>query len=294
MIELIFVETSEIIRKIQEIEIKSKGLTQNLFSGEYHSAFKGRGMTFSEVRPYQFGDDVRSIDWNVTARYKDPHVKVFEEERELTLVFVVDVSASGDFGSTLKTKKELALEVMGVLLFSALANNDQFGAVFVSDCIEKYIPPSKGKKQALHILHQLLSLNPIGKKTNIKLGLDHVRDRIKKRSIAFVISDFVDDSNYLDSLRWMSKKHDTIAIQVIDSLEEEIPNMGIVQFYHAETGEQHWVDTSIPEVRRFISKQVDFRSTRLSHELKRMGAEHLILKTAEDFVKPLHQFFKKR
>ena len=288
------VETADIVKKIRQIEIKSKGLSENVFSGEYHTAFKGRGMAFSEVRQYQFGDDIRSIDWNVTARYKEPYIKIFEEERELTVMFVIDVSASSDFGSKNKTKKDLALEVMGVILFSALANNDQFGAVFVSDRIEKYIPPSKGRKQALFILHQLLYLKPEGKGTDISIGLKQVRERIRKRSISFVISDVIDDSNYLEAFRLMSKKHDTIAVQLVDSFEESFPNVGIIEFQNAETGATHWVDTSIPEVRRYISKQVQFRYEKLKFELRKMGSDHILLKTAEDFVKPLYLFFKKR
>jgi uncharacterized protein (DUF58 family) len=288
------VDTTEIVKKIRQIEIKSKGLSENVFSGEYHTAFKGRGMAFSEVRQYQFGDDIRSIDWNVTARIQEPYVKIFEEERELTVMFIIDISASSEFGSKNRTKKELALEVMGVILFSALANNDLFGAVLVTDRIEKYIAPSKGRKHALYILHQILSINPVGKGTDVSVGLKHVREHIRKRSISFVISDFIDDSNFLESFRFLAKKHDTIAIQIVDSLEQTFPNMGIIEFQNAETVETHWVDTSIPEVRRYISKQVHYRFEKLKFELRKMGADHILLNTADDFVKPLYLFFKKR
>jgi uncharacterized protein (DUF58 family) len=287
-------EVSDIISKIKQIELKSRLLSEDIFSGEYHTAFKGRGMAFSEVRQYQFGDDIRSIDWNVTARHNDSHVKIFEEERELSIVFLIDVSDSNNFGGKTKTKQELILEILGVLLFSALANNDLFGVVFVSDEIEKFITPSKGKKHALHILKEYLSLNPTSKSTNLKVGLDFLRERFKKKSVVFVISDFIDDSNYIDSLKWVAKKHDAIAIQIKDELEEELPNMGIIEFEHAETGEKQWVDTSIPEVRRYISKQMDFRSRKLETELKKINTGYILLNTAEDFVRPLHYFFKKR
>jgi uncharacterized protein (DUF58 family) len=287
-------EVSDIIAKIKQIELKSRLLSENIFSGEYHTAFKGRGMTFSEVRQYQFGDDIRAIDWNVTARHNDSYVKIFEEERELSIIFLIDVSASNNFGGKSKTKQELVAEILGVLLFSALANNDQFGVVFISDEIEKFISPSKGKKHALHILKEYLALKPKSKTTNLKVGLDFLRERLKKKSVVFVISDFIDEFNYLESMKWVSKKHDTIAIQIKDKLEEELPNLGIVQLVHAETGEKHWVDTSIPEVRRYISKQIDFRSRKLESELKRINAGFVLLNTSEDFVKPLHYFFKNR
>jgi uncharacterized protein (DUF58 family) len=287
-------EVSDIIAKIKQIELKSRLLSENIFSGEYHTAFKGRGMTFSEVRQYQFGDDIRAIDWNVTARHNDSYVKIFEEERELSIIFLIDVSASNNFGGKSKTKQELVAEILGVLLFSALANNDQFGVVFISDEIEKFIAPSKGKKHALHILKEYLALKPKSKTTNLKVGLDFLRERLKKKSVVFVISDFIDEFNYLESMKWVSKKHDTIAIQIKDKLEEELPNLGIVQLVHTETGEKHWVDTSIPEVRRYISKQIDFRSRKLESELKRINAGFVLLNTSEDFVKPLHYFFKNR
>jgi uncharacterized protein (DUF58 family) len=287
-------EVSDIVAKIRQIELKSRLLSENIFSGEYHTAFKGRGMAFSEVRQYQFGDDIRSIDWNVTARHNDSHVKIFEEERELSIIFLIDVSASNDFGGKTKTKQELAVEILGVLLFSALANNDQFGVIFISDQIEKYIAPSKGKNHALYILKEFLMLTPKRKSTNLKIGLDFLRERIKKKSVVFMISDFIDDSNYLDSLKWVSKKHDAVAIQLKDELEEELPNLGIIQFEHVETGEKQWADTSIPEVRRYISKQMDFRSHKLETELKKINTGYILLNTAEDFVRPLHNFFKNR
>lgn len=287
-------EISEIIAKIKQIELKSRLLSENIFSGEYHTAFKGRGMAFSEVRKYQFGDDIRSIDWNVTARHVEPHIKIFEEERELSIIFLIDVSSSNDFGGKTKTKKELALEILGVLLFSALANNDTFGAIFISDKIEKYIAPAKGKNHIFYILQEFLMLSSNRKSTNLKIGLDFLRERIKKKSVVFVLSDFIDDSNYLNTLKWVSKKHDTIAVQLKDELEEQIPNIGIVQFEHAETGEKEWVDTSIPEVRRFIAKQMEFRSRKLEIELKKINSGYILLNTAEDFVKPLHYFFKNR
>lgn len=287
-------QVSDIVSKVKQIELKSRLLSENIFSGEYHTAFKGRGMAFSELRQYQFGDDIRSIDWNVTARHNDSHVKIFEEERELSLIFLIDVSSSNDFGGKIKTKKELSLELLGVLLFSALANNDQFGAVFITDEIEKFIAPSKGKKHALNILKEFLALKPISKGTNLKVGLDFLRERVKKKSVVFVISDFIDDSNYLESMKWISKKHDAIAIQIKDELEEDLPNLGIIQMTHSESGEKHWVDTSIPEVRRYISKQIDFRSRKLENELRRINAGFVTLNTTEDFVPPLHYFFKNR
>lgn len=287
-------ESAEISKKIKRIEIQSKALSENIFSGEYHAAFKGRGMAFSEVRPYQFGDDIRSIDWNVTARHRTPYIKVFEEERELTLFFVIDVSGSSNFGGTTKTKLELATDLLGVLLFSALANNDRFGAVFISDRIEQFIPISKGKKHALYILHQLLSLKPKGNMTDLRIGAELIKERIKKRSITFIISDFIDENNFLDSYKWIAKKHDLIALHTIDRIEEDIPNIGIIQMFDSETNQRKWVDTRVPEVRRFLSKQVEFRTKKLNIEFRKMGAEYLQFRTAEDFVKPLYIFFKNR
>ena len=228
-------ETKELIKKIQRLEIKTKGLTKHIFSGEYHSAFKGRGMTFSEVRDYQFGDEVRTIDWNVTARFNDPYVKVFDEERELTVMLIIDISGSEDFGTTEKTKKDLALELAAVLSFSAISNNDKVGAIFVSDKMEKYIAPGKGKKHALIILRELIEFKPTSTGTNISEGLKFFRNTQKKRSIAFVLSDFMDSNNYMEALKVARRKHDMVALRLVDDAEKNLPSMGIVQLFNAET-----------------------------------------------------------
>lgn len=230
-------DTKELLKKIRLLDIKTRGLTKHIFSGEYHSAFKGRGMTFSEVRDYHFGDEVRTIDWNVTARFNEPHVKVFDEERELTVMLIIDVSGSENFGWEDKTKKDLALELAAVLSFSAISNNDKVGAIFVSDKVEKYIAPQKGKKHSLIILREFIELKATSAGTNLNEGLKFFRNTQKKRSIAFVISDFMDDNDFMEGMKVSRKKHDMVALRLVDEAESELPDMGIVQMYNSETGE---------------------------------------------------------
>ncbi|GAB5416449.1 MAG: DUF58 domain-containing protein [Crocinitomicaceae bacterium] len=287
-------ETSELLKKIRRLEIKAKGLTKHIFSGEYHSAFKGRGMTFSEVRDYHFGDEVRTIDWNVTARFNEPYVKVFDEERELTVMLIIDVSGSENFGSGEKTKKELALELAAVLSFSALSNNDKVGAIFVSDKVEKYIAAEKGKKHALMILRELIELKPKSKGTDIEAALKFFRTTQKKRSIAFVISDFIDDNNFIEGLKVARKKHDMVAIRLVDEAERELPNIGLVQFFNAETGQTTWVNSNSTEAQQLHRKLYEKEETELLNDLMKSGVDFISISTSEDFIKPLIKLFKKR
>jgi len=287
-------ETSELLKKIRRLEIKAKGLTKHIFSGEYHSAFKGRGMAFSEVRDYHFGDEVRTIDWNVTARFNDPYVKVFDEERELTVMLIIDVSGSEDFGSGEKTKKDLALELAAVLSFSALSNNDKVGAIFISDQVEKYIAADKGKKHALMILRELIELKPKSKGTNLEEALRFFRTTQKKRSIAFVISDFIDENNFIEGLKIARKKHDMVAIRLVDEAERELPDVGLVQFFNAETGQTTWVNSKSEEAKRLHAELFHETEEKLVENLRKSGVDFVSISTAEDFIKPLLKLFKKR
>lgn len=287
-------ETKELIKKIQRLEIKTKGLTKHIFSGEYHSAFKGRGMTFSEVRDYQFGDEVRTIDWNVTARFNDPYVKVFDEERELTVMLIIDISGSEDFGTTEKTKKDLALELAAVLSFSAISNNDKVGAIFVSDKMEKYIAPGKGKKHALIILRELIEFKPTSTGTNISEGLKFFRNTQKKRSIAFVLSDFMDSNNYMEALKVARRKHDMVALRLVDDAEKNLPSMGIVQLFNAETGQTTWVNSSSQKAQDLHKKNFEDFEEKLTKEFKKSGIDCATISTEEDFIKPLVKLFQNR
>lgn len=287
-------ETAELLKKIRRLEIKAKGLTKHIFSGEYHSAFKGRGMAFSEVRDYHFGDEVRTIDWNVTARFNDPYVKVFDEERELTVMLIIDVSGSENFGSGEKTKKELALELAAVLSFSALSNNDKVGAIFVSDKVEKYIKADKGKKHALMILRELIELKPSSKGTNIEEALKFFRTTQKKRSIAFVISDFIDENNFIEGLKVARKKHDMVAIRLVDEAERVLPNIGLVQFFNAETGQTTWVNSNSAEAQKMHRELFEKEEEELLNNLLKSGVDFVSISTSEDFIKPLIKLFKKR
>lgn len=287
-------ETKELIKKIQRLEIKTKGLTKHIFSGEYHSAFKGRGMTFSEVRDYQVGDEVRTIDWNVTARFNDPYVKVFDEERELTVMLIIDVSGSEDFGTTEKTKKDLALELAAVLSFSAISNNDKIGAIFVSDKMEKYIAPGKGKKHALIILRELIEFKPTSTGTNISEGLKFFRNTQKKRSIAFVLSDFMDSNNYMEALKVARRKHDMVALRLVDDAEINLPAMGIVQLFNAETGQTTWVNSSSKKAQDLHKKNFQDFEEELNKEFKKSGIDCATISTEEDFIKPLVKLFQNR
>jgi uncharacterized protein (DUF58 family) len=288
------VETKDLIQKIHRLEIKTKGLTRQIFSGEYHSAFKGRGMAFSEVRDYHFGDEVRTIDWNVTARYNTPYVKVFEEERELTVMLVIDISGSEEFGTTEKTKKELALEIAAVLAFSAVANNDKVGALFVSDKMERYIAPEKGKKHVLFILRELIEFKPKSKLTNLNEGLRFLRNTQKKRTISFVISDFIDSNNFMEGMRLTKKRHDTIAIKISDNAEKTLLDVGLVQLFNAETGETTWVNSSANWVRETFKANFIEEESNTLFSFKKAGIDCVSCSTDQDIVKALVKLFHQR
>jgi len=286
-------DSAELLKRVRKIEIKTKGLSSQIFSGEYHSAFKGRGMAFSEVREYVEGDDVRNIDWNVTARFGNPYVKVFEEERELTVMLLVDVSESGMFGSTALLKRELITELTATIAFSAIQNNDKAGVIFFSDKIELYIPPKKGKSHILRIIRELINFKPASKGTDISLALKYLNNMIKKRCIAFVISDFM-DSGFDDAIKVSSKKHDLAALRIIDPREEEMPDVGLVRFKDAETGLVSVMDTSDANVRNNYRLYFQ-QSARLTSELlNKSGVDHVAIRTDQSYVKPLMNLFKQR
>jgi uncharacterized protein (DUF58 family) len=286
-------DAAELLKRVRRIEIKTKGLSQQIFAGEYHSAFKGRGMAFSEVREYQFGDDIRSIDWNVTARFNHPYVKVFEEERELTVMLIIDVSASREFGSSKQLKKNLITEVSAVLAFSAIQNNDKIGVVLFSDKIEKFIPPKKGKQHILRIIRELIEFKPESRGTNIADGLRYFTNVIKKRSTAFLISDFI-DSNYEDAIKITSKKHDLIALNIFDEREAELPPVGLIYMKDSETGKKLWVDSSSKETRNAYRKHWRNKQDVASEIFKKYGINTANLSTSTDYIKPLMNLFKKR
>lgn len=285
--------TKELIKKVKKIEIKTKGLSTQIFSGEYHSAFKGRGMAFSEVREYASGDEIRTIDWNVTARFNDPYVKVFEEERELTVILLIDLSGSSDFGTLEKTKREMITEIAAVLGFSAMSNNDKIGAVFFTDKVEKFISPGKGRSHVLRIVRELIEFKPENQGTNIKEALRFFTNTIKKRSIAFLISDF-DDQGYDDSIKIVNKKHDLIALRVYDQAEQELPKIGFAKIEDPETGKWKWVNTMSKKVRTRYKEAYNQRTTEILEKLKKSGVDSANIATDESYVKPLIQLFKKR
>lgn len=287
-------DTKELIKKIRRLEIKTKGLTKHIFSGEYHSAFKGRGMTFSEVRDYHFGDEVRTIDWNVTARFNSPFVKVFDEERELSVMLILDVSGSSDFGTSEKTKKDLALEIAAVLIFSAISNNDKVGAIFVSDRIEKYITPGKGRKHALIILREFIEMHTKSKGTDLNEALKFFRNTQKKRSVCFVVSDFIDDHNFMEGLRLSKRKHDVVAIRVSDEKEYKLPKIGFIQLFNAETGEKTWVDSNDKKIRDEFETSYMKRIETTEKELKRAGIDYTLIRTDQNFIQPLVELFHRR
>ena len=286
-------ETKELLKKVRKIEIKTRRLSNNIFGGEYHSAFKGRGMTFSEVRSYQFGDDVRTIDWNVTARYNEPFVKVFEEERELTLMLIVDVSSSALFGTDSALKKNILTEISATLAFSALQNNDKVGLILFSDQIELYIPPSKGKTHVLRIIRELIEFKPYSKKTDINSALEFLNKVMKKKSIAFLLSDFI-SSDYEKSLKIVSKKHDLTGIKVYDKLEEFIPNLGLVQMFDQELGEIKLIDTSSSKIRKNYKNQMFMNFKKFNDVFTRNGAGTISCRTDESYIKKLLNYFKNR
>lgn len=286
-------ETQELIKKVRKIEIKTRGLSSHIFSGEYHSAFKGRGMAFSEVREYTAGDDIRAIDWNVTARFGHPFVKVFEEERELTVMLLVDVSASGSFGTKTQLKKDLMTELCAVLSFSAIQNNDKIGLVFFSDKIEKFIPPKKGRSHILRIIRELINFEPKNSKTDIGEALRYITNVIKKKSICFVISDFQDD-RFEQAMKLANKKHDVVALQIYDIRETELPDTGLIRLMDAETGEQLLVDTGSKSNRDNFSKNWVKNDKKIQDMFSRSGVDKAKIHTDQSYVKPLMFLFKKR
>jgi len=286
-------ETSEILKKVRQVEIKTRGLSQNIFAGQYHTAFKGRGMAFSEVREYQPGDDVRSIDWNVTARFNHPYIKVFEEERELTVMLLIDVSGSGVFGTECNTKRQVITEIAATLAFSAIQNNDKIGVIFFSDKIEKFIAPQKGKKHILYIIRELLEFKPESKKTDISCVLQYFSNVIKKRCTAFLISDFI-APEFEKSLMIASKKHDLVALQVYDRKDRDIPDVGLLKVVDSESGKVIYVDTSNDNVRRLYNERWIQRQDSITKSFSKSGVDVVSVSTSDDYVKALIQLFRMR
>jgi uncharacterized protein (DUF58 family) len=286
-------DTKELLKKVRKIEIKTRGLSNHLFSGEYHSAFKGRGMAFNEVREYQPGDEIRTIDWNVTARFNHPYVKVFDEERELTVMMLVDVSGSENFGTITQQKQDIATELCAVLAFSAIQNNDKVGVIFFSDKIEKFIPPKKGRSHILMIIRELIDFKPESKGTNVAVALRYFTGAIKKRSTAFIISDFI-SGPFDDQIKIANKKHDIVALRLYDKHEEEFPNLGLIPVVDGETGELEWVNTSSKEVRDTYKKAAADRNAQLKTTFSKSGVDFTSIGTHESYVQPLMTLFKKR
>ena len=287
-------ETSEIIKKVRKIEIKTRGLSSNIFAGQYHSAFKGRGMAFSEVREYQFGDDVRDIDWNVTARFHRPYVKVFEEERELTVMLLIDVSGSLDFGTQKQMKRDMVTEIAATIAFSAIQNNDKIGVIFFSDKIEKYIPPKKGRKHILYIIREMLDFEPESKRTDVKQAVEFLSSVQKRRTTAFILSDFYARNDFLQSLQIASRKHDVVAIQVYDVRARELPDVGLMKVVDAETGFEQYVDTSSKALRVAYNRYWMGRQNQLQETFNKSSVDNVSIATNEDFVKALLMLFKQR
>ena len=287
-------DTSEILKKVRQIEIKTKGLSNNIFAGEYHSAFKGRGMAFSEVREYQYGDDIRDIEWNVTARFNKPYVKVFEEERELTVMLVVDVSGSLDFGTSNQFKRDMVTEIAATLAFSAIQNNDKIGVIFFSDKIEKFIPPQKGRKHILYIIRELLYFQPESKKTNVGFALEYLTRAIKRRCTAFVLSDFLDGKNFLQPLSIANRKHDVVAIQVYDRRVEELPPIGLVRMHDAENDTDITIDTSSQGVRKAQAQWWQGSRQRLKDVFSRSNVDSVSIRTDQNYVEALMGLFARR
>ncbi len=286
-------DTKELLKKVRKIEIKTRRLSNHIFSGEYHSSFKGRGMTFSEVRQYQYGDDIRAIDWNVTARYNEPHVKVFEEERELTMMLMVDISGSSFFGSDLQFKKDTITEIAATLAFSAIQNNDKVGLILFTDTIELFIPPKKGKSHVLRIIRELIEHKPSQKKTDISGALKYLSNVMKKKVILFVLSDFMDDS-YEQTLKIVGKKHDVTGIRIYDKFDESIPNLGMVPMHDAESNSVVWVNTGSKKVRQNYAKQYRDYKSYYENTFKRSGAGAISARLDESYVKKLLGYFKRK
>ena len=287
-------ETSEIIKKVRKIEIKARGLSSNIFAGQYHSAFKGRGMAFSEVREYQFGDDVRDIDWNVTARFHRPYVKVFEEERELTVMLLIDVSGSLDFGTQKQMKRDMVTEIAATIAFSTIQNNDKIGVVFFSDKIEKYIPPKKGRKHILYIIREMLDFHPESKRTDVKQAVEFLSSVQKRRTTAFILSDFYARNDFQQSLQIANRKHDVVAIQVYDQRARELPDVGLMKVVDAETGFEQYVDTSSKRLRESYRKYWQGRQSQLLETFNKSNVDNVSIATNEDFVKAMLMLFKQR
>lgn len=287
-------DSNELLKKVRKIEIKTRGLSQNIFAGEYHSAFKGRGMMFSEVRAYQYGDDIRDIDWNVTARHNQPYVKVYEEERELTVMLLVDVSGSRNFGAIGTEKREMIAEIAATLAFSAIQNNDKIGALFFSDKIEKFIVPKKGRKHILYIIRELLDFQPESSGTNIAQAVRYVSDAIKKRCTLFLISDFIDSSDYHTPLTIAANRHDVMAVQVYDRRDSEMPNVGLMRVADLETGRTQWVDTSSAATRKAYGRWWYNLQQQMSTTLRSTRVDYVSVATDEDYVRALMSLFKNR
>lgn len=287
-------ETSELLKKVRQIEIKTRGLSSNIFAGQYHSAFKGRGMAFSEVREYQYGDDVRDIDWNVTARFHKPFIKVFEEERELTVMLLVDVSGSLDFGTVKQLKREMVTEIAATLAFSAIQNNDKIGVIFFSDKIEKFIPPKKGRKHILYIIRELIDFKPESKKTDIKMAIEYLTHVLKKRCTAFIMSDFITQGDFRNALTIANRKHDIAAIQVYDRRIEELPNIGLMKVCDAETGHMQYIDTSSKALRKAHHDWWVEKQTVLHETFSKSNVDSVSIRTDQDYVKSLLNLFAKR
>ena len=286
-------DTKELLKQVRRIEIKTKGLVNEVFSGEYHSAFKGRGMEFAEVREYQPGDDIRSIDWNVTARFNHPFVKVFEEERELVVMLLIDMSGSLGFGSAEKRKQRIAAELSSILAFSAMKNNDKVGLILFTDRIERFVPPKKGRSHVLRIIREILSFVPEGKGTDIKAALEYFNGIIKKRSISFLVSDFIDD-DYDKIIKVVARKHDLIGVILEDEREVSLPEVGLTKFKDLETGEIRYIDLSNESVQEYFAKVVNNRKNQLNRLFRLSGIDSIKINTKESYIKPLVQFFKKR
>ena len=287
-------DTQEILQKVRKVEIKTRRLSANIFAGQYHSAFKGRGMAFSEVREYQFGDDVCDIDWNVTARFNRPYVKVFEEERELTVMLLIDVSGSLDFGTEVQTKSDMVAEIAATLAFSAIQNNDKIGVIFFSDKIEKYIPPKKGRKHILYIIREMLDFKPESRKTDIKQALEFLTSVSKRRCTAFILSDFYVRQDFEQTLIIGNRKHDIVAIQVYDRRAKELPDVGLMKVVDSETGFEQYIDTSSKKLRMAYSRYWNNRQQSLRETFSKSNVDHISISTGEDYVKSLMILFKKR
>lgn len=287
-------ETSELLKQVRRIEIKTRGLSNNIFAGQYHSAFKGRGMAFAEVREYQYGDDVRDIDWNVTARQNKPHIKIFEEERELTIMLMIDVSGSREFGTATQTKQDQITQIAATLAMSGIQNNDKIGVIFFSDRIEKYIPPQKGKKHVLAIISEMIKFEPVQRGTDINRAIQYVSNAQKKRCTTIIISDFFDSKSYKQSLQIASSKHDVIAIQVYDPRETELPDVGLLKVRDAETGAERWVDTSSRRVRQAYANWWTQTHDQMQDAFLHSRVDSVSVRTDEDFVPALLSLFKRR